>query len=177
MEKKVLISIVIAVIFFGSSLVGLVEIFFYSPVTTTTIQNFIISNATTFADVSFTGNFLIKNANSSLLEFVEELQKNGSIEYFNFVNGQIIGKAKDVEALKATNASVEAILSFSQPIEFFWYGSGFSVAPNNFKETTTFIPISMVDFSQHQPKVKVFILAQFSRNLSVISYSISLFQT
>jgi len=112
-----------------------------------------------------------------LLEFVEELQKNGSIEYFNFVNGQIIGKAKDVEALKATNASVEAILSFSQPIEFFWYGSGFSVAPNNFKETTTFIPISMVDFSQHQPKVKVFILAQFSRNLSVISYSISLFQT
>ena len=177
MEKKLLISIAIAVIFLGSSLVGLIELFFFSQPTTTTIQDFIISNATTFADVSFTGNFLIKNANSSLLKLVEELQKNGSVEYYNFVNGQIIGKAKNIEALKATNASVEAILSFSKPIQFFWYKGNLSIAPDSFKEATTFIPISLINFSQQKPEVKVSILAQISKNLSVISYSISLFQT
>jgi len=174
MEKKVLISIIIGVIFIGSSLVGLLQLFFSSPVAvTTTIPGSIISNATTFADVSFTGSFSIKNANSSLVEFVKKLQENGSVEFFNYVNGQIFGKANDIKALKSTNASVEVILSFSQPIEFRWYGGNFTVPPKNLKEATIFVPISSIDFSQQQPEVKVYILAQISKNLSIFSYSIS----
>ena len=168
-----MISIIIALIFLSSSIVGLIQIFFFSPYTTTTIQNFIISNATAFADVSFTGNFLINKVNSSLLEILKNLQQNGSVEFFNVVGNQIIGKAKDIKALKSINASVEVILSFSQPVGFYWYGNTFFVDPSNFKETTTYVPISSIDFSQQPPKVKVLILAQILKNLSVISYSVS----
>ena len=178
MEKKTLISIVIAIIFLSSSIVGLLEIFFFSPPqVTTTIQNFIISNATTFADVSFTGNFLINKVNSSLLGVLKSLQQNGSVEFFNVIGNQVVGKAKDARALRNTNASVEVVLSFSEPVEFYWLGNNFFVDPSNFKETTTYVPISSIDFSKQPPRIKVLILAQISKNLSVISYQVSPFQT
>ncbi|MGB9703250.1 MAG: hypothetical protein ACP5HJ_00370 [Candidatus Micrarchaeia archaeon] len=177
MNKKMIISIVVGMIFLGASLIGLFQ-FLSLPASSNKNQTpFIFSNATALANLYFSGNFIIYNTNNQTLNTVEELQKNSTIIYFNIVNSQIIGKIKpaNIEVLKKFNASVEATINFSEPIEFFWYNTNFYIDPKNFQPITTYIPINFINFSSNPPKAKMSILASFSRNLSVVSYTISLY--
>jgi hypothetical protein len=177
MNKKMIISIVVGIIFLGTSLIGLFQ-FFSLPTSLNKNQTpFIFSNATALANLYFSGNFIIYNANKQTLNIVQELQKNSTITYFNIINSQIVGKIKpaNIEVLKKFNTSVEATINFSEPIEFFWYNRSFYIDPKNFQPITTYIPINSINFSLNPPRAKMSILASFSRNLSVISYTVSLY--
>lgn len=173
-DKK-LISIIIGVIFLGSSVIAILT-FPSSPLSQQQASN-IFSNASATAFVDFTGNFIIyapPESAQNVTAYLQGLQKNGTKLYFNYVSGQVFGfiDPKEINKLSSFNTSVEARLLFYDKIHFVRYGGYFDVNPAYFNRSIILLGLNKISFIAGRPTANVVILAQFSKNSSVLSYSI-----